>query len=81
MASDSGKPPDPRDSSAAEQPSTADACDDATASPEAREASARALRLAAIRALVDSGAYDSDELLDEAMNRMRNALENDTSAD
>ncbi|MDG2131722.1 MAG: hypothetical protein P8K08_27255 [Fuerstiella sp.] len=42
----------------------------------AEEAMLRAEKLRTIREAIDRGCYDSDELLDEAMRRMRNAIEN-----
>ena len=38
----------------------------------------RAQRLQAIRKAVEAGAYDSDELLEKALERMRRKLEDDT---
>ncbi|HIE97742.1 MAG TPA: hypothetical protein EYQ63_12180 [Fuerstia sp.] len=60
--------------------------DDAADSPEAdaispeEEAALRAEKLRTIQEAVDRGTYDSDDLLDEAMRRMRNAIENDNQS-
>ena len=37
-------------------------------------------KLAAIRKAIDAGAYDSDQLLEKAMNRMREAIEGETDS-
>jgi len=44
------------------------------------EAGLRAEKLRTIREAIARGTYDSDELLDEAMRRMRNAIENDNQS-
>ena len=59
--------------------------EDKAAAPEAEtitpeeEAMLRAEKLRTIREAIDRGSYDSDELLDEAMRRMQNAIENGQS--
>ena len=59
---------------------------EAAAAPEAgtitpeEEAVLRAEKLRTIREAIDRGSYDSDELLDEAMRRMQNAIENDNQS-
>ncbi len=44
------------------------------------ETELRAEKLRTIREAIDRGTYDSEELLDEAMRRMRNAIENDNQS-
>lgn len=44
---------------------------------DAEAASLRAEKLAAIKRAVDAGDYDSDELLEKAMQRMMDAVEKD----
>ena len=60
--------------------------EDEAAAPEAdtitpaEEATLRAEKLRTIREAIDRGSYDSDELLDEAMRRMQQAIENDNQS-
>ena len=49
---------------------------DAALTPEEQSA-ARQEKLAAIRAAIDAGRYDSDELLEIAMSRLRRTLDED----
>ncbi|MCP4173689.1 MAG: hypothetical protein GY758_23290 [Fuerstiella sp.] len=44
------------------------------------EAELRAEKLSAIREAIARGTYDSEKLLDEAMRRMRNSIENDNQS-
>ncbi|MEO2017483.1 MAG: hypothetical protein ABGZ53_24280 [Fuerstiella sp.] len=57
----------------------ADTPEDDAITPK-EEAELRAEKLRTIREAIDRGTYDSDELLDEAMRRMRNAIENDSQS-
>ena len=48
--------------------------------PENTAAAMRAKKLAAIKAAVEAGEYDSGEVLDEAMKMMRKRIEDDSTS-
>ncbi|MDG1893556.1 MAG: hypothetical protein P8J37_01475 [Fuerstiella sp.] len=72
------------DLASADVPSAADEQNAGTSEEDAitpeEEAALRAEKLRTIQEAIDRGSYDSDELLDEAMRRMRNAIENDNQS-
>ena len=56
-------------------------CDPAVDGVSDEEALAlRQEKLAAVRKAIDAGDYDSDQLLEKAMNRMREAIEGETDS-
>ena len=81
MTSESGNPPEERESAASPDAEAADAKSGAGRSEECSDAPIRAHRLAAIKALIDAGAYDSDDILEKALARLSKDLDQQSKSE